>query len=288
MTLCTMRASRPVVRGGCSLTECCGAFGISLAGAHRAGVDALATAELLAALIANSRRDDWTGLMAGAPVLSPYPADRAPWIAREDVPEYSPSFLERITERVPDVSETDEQAEYLALVQRCLLDRYLSEHEMAALIALADRHGISRTTAAHLHREYFIALAAVAWEDGIVSETERDDLLHVASLLQVPDEVVILALREPVTLDPDSIVFETRGFAVAPGDAIVLTGDMRRERSEWETKLREFGFVPKDAVSRKVRIVVAADPDSLSGKARKARDLGIPIVGEDWLDAMFG
>lgn len=29
--------------------------------------------------------------------------------------------------------------------------------------------------------------------------------------------------------------------------------------------------------------VVAADPDSLSGKARKARDYGIPIVGEAWL-----
>lgn len=31
-------------------------------------------------------------------------------------------------------------------------------------------------------------------------------------------------------------------------------------------------------VSRKTTIVVAADPDSISGKARKARDLGIPIV----------
>ncbi|HCM50934.1 MAG TPA: hypothetical protein DIS91_10455, partial [Microbacterium sp.] len=37
-----------------------------------------------------------------------------------------------------------------------------------------------------------------------------------------------------------------------------------------------------------VRLVVAADPDSLSGKARKARDYGIPIVGEAWLIDTLG
>jgi DNA polymerase-3 subunit epsilon len=33
-------------------------------------------------------------------------------------------------------------------------------------------------------------------------------------------------------------------------------------------------------VTKKVALLVAADPDSLSGKAREARDYGIPIVGE--------
>ena len=34
-------------------------------------------------------------------------------------------------------------------------------------------------------------------------------------------------------------------------------------------RLREQGYVPKPAVTKKVRLVVAADPDSLSGKARE-------------------
>jgi len=33
-------------------------------------------------------------------------------------------------------------------------------------------------------------------------------------------------------------------------------------------------------VTKKVTVVVAADPDSLSGKARKAADCGIPIITE--------
>ncbi|MGO4103389.1 hypothetical protein AB4Y63_05505 [Leifsonia sp. YAF41] len=33
-------------------------------------------------------------------------------------------------------------------------------------------------------------------------------------------------------------------------------------------------------MTKKVKLVVAADLDSLSGKARKARDYGIPVVSE--------
>jgi DNA polymerase-3 subunit epsilon len=45
------------------------------------------------------------------------------------------------------------------------------------------------------------------------------------------------------------------------------------------------------AVSRKTTVVVAADPDSLSGKARDARALGVPVVNENTfmrvLNAMY-
>ena len=58
---------------------------------------------------------------------------------------------------------------------------------------------------------------------------------------------------------------------------------MMRERSDWDAELRYRGFTPHPTVTKKVRLVVAADPDSLSGKAKKARDYGIPIVSEDGL-----
>jgi DNA polymerase-3 subunit epsilon len=34
--------------------------------------------------------------------------------------------------------------------------------------------------------------------------------------------------------------------------------------------------------------LVAADPDSLSGKAKKARGYGIPVVGESYLAKLLG
>jgi DNA polymerase-3 subunit epsilon len=42
----------------------------------------------------------------------------------------------------------------------------------------------------------------------------------------------------------------------------------------------QHGFTVKSGVSKKLDVLVAADPDSLSGKAKKARDYGIPIVSE--------
>jgi DNA polymerase-3 subunit epsilon len=63
---------------------------------------------------------------------------------------------------------------------------------------------------------------------------------------------------------------------------------MSRTRSALERELRDLGLVPWRAVTRKVKLLVAADPDSLSGKARKARDYGIPIVDEATLARLAG
>ncbi len=63
---------------------------------------------------------------------------------------------------------------------------------------------------------------------------------------------------------------------------------MTRSREVWEQELRNLGLVPWAAVTKKVKLVVAADPDSLSGKARKARDYGIPIVNEQTLASLLG
>lgn len=72
------------------------------------------------------------------------------------------------------------------------------------------------------------------------------------------------------------------------GDRVVLTGDMRRPREAWHRLLRARGFEPWPYVTKQVKVVGAADPDSLSSKARKAREYGIPIVDEAGLEALLG
>jgi len=77
-------------------------------------------------------------------------------------------------------------------------------------------------------------------------------------------------------------------FRLEVGDLVVLTGDMRRNREDWHRELEQRGFVPRPAITKKVKLVVASDPDSLSGKARKARDYGITIVNEAGLERLLG
>lgn len=282
VSLCTMRHFRSNLGGSSTLADCCAAFGIELRGAHRAAVDARATAELLGAFVASGGRSSWRDLLGRAERMVPHIGERHAWVARPEVEEYSPSFLERIIDRVPDISDSDEQAEYVSLVERFLLDRYLSEHEKDALVAFAERAGIGRTTAERLHRDYVAALAGIAWSDGVVTDDERADLISVAHLLQVPAGLVLEALARPAETARSHLAVGAP-FSLDAGDFVVLTGEMLRPRAEWEARLRQHGLMPKPAVTKAVRLVVAADPDTLSGKARKARDYGIPIVGESWL-----
>lgn len=291
--LCTMQLARHFLPGsGRALGDCCAAYDIRPDGAHRALHDAVATARLLGAYLADARRDPrlavpFTGLAgsrwpAANPPARPIPLKARPAVSA--VPTAS-VFLGRLAERMPPVSVADADAiEYLALLDRALFDRVLSAHEAAELHALAERLGLNRVAAEGLHREYFRALTRVAWEDGILTEAEIDELLAVSELLELPTAFIEQAL------DPQRaarIMFEPRrpdapagGFALAPGDAVVLTGEMHRPRADWEAELVAAGLELGAGVTKRTKLLVAADPDTLSGKARKARDYGIPIVAE--------
>ncbi|RSX51999.1 exonuclease domain-containing protein [Bifidobacterium callimiconis] len=67
------------------------------------------------------------------------------------------------------------------------------------------------------------------------------------------------------------------------GDRIVLTGAMSQRRADWIDDLAAVGITVWPSVTKKVRLVVAADVDTESTKARKARAYNIPIVSERWL-----
>jgi DNA polymerase-3 subunit epsilon len=190
-------------------------------------------------------------------------------------------FLQRITVKLPEYAGPDECNDYLALLDRALLDRQLSVHESRGLVELAENLGISRNTVEDLHREYFSAVAAVAWADGVLTEDEKADLEAVGALLAIPVTLIRDAMIQP--LSPSAVPVLANVFELLAGDLVVLTGEMSRPRSDWDRDLDFHGFTTWDAVTKKVKLVAAADPDSLSGKARKARDYGIPVVAESWL-----
>src|SRR5690606_14976103 len=143
------------------------------------------------------------------------------------------------------------------------------------LVAAAEMMGLSREEAAGLHRRYFAVLGRLALEDGIVTDDERADLDLVADALGLAASDVEEALRCGADAGPDCVA----AFCLAAGDRVVFTGEAPgREREEFEREAGALGLKVTSAVSGRTRLVVAADPDSLSGKARKARELGIPIV----------
>lgn len=297
VSLCTMQLARDFLPGaGRALADCCAALDIEIDGAHRASVDAFATAQLLGAYIeATDDREYWFSHI-GAALDQPWPTiavEAREWLPRPaDTEVTAASFLERISIKLPEYAGPAECLDYLALLDLCLLDRRLSVHEARGLVFMAEDLGISRTTCEALHLEYFDELTTTAWADGVLTDAEVADLVQVGDLLDLSTATITAALEQPAFAFTKHVgvprVETLHSFSLAPGDLIVLTGEMSLPRAEWQAHLVSLGFTCGNAMTKKVKLLVAADPDSLSGKARKARDYGVPIVNEAGLQRLLG
>ncbi|MGL5443878.1 hypothetical protein ABQE45_06925 [Mycobacteroides chelonae] len=62
--------------------------------------------------------------------------------------------------------------------------------------------------------------------------------------------------------------------------------DIAHSREDWITTFSSAGLA-SGGITKSTRLVVAADPDSLSSKATKARNYGIPVVTEAAFENMF-
>ncbi len=279
--LCTMKlASHYLSVSSRALEACCDCIGYRIESAHAALEDARATAQLLAYYI--GQEDDFTRywaeeITAAQEIAWPtMPEVTASRVSRESIAaRREKHFLRRLASRAPRKIHTPDS--YIAVLHRVLLDRRISHHEADELVAAAELMGLSREDAVSIHWLYLIALARLALEDGVVTPDERSDLKLVARLLGLPAGSVDSAFE--VATQKHHEVYALERFELNVGDAVVFTGEAPGiSRADLEHQARIVGLRVTGGVSRRTRILVAADPDSLSGKARKARTLGIPIV----------
>jgi DNA polymerase-3 subunit epsilon len=287
--LCTMKLSDQYLRAAArSLAMCCQAAGVVLDEAHSALHDAHAAAGLMACFLeAAGQPEPWRDQLGEAARLPwptlPLPSGRT---ARRGEAFTQPShFLARLVDGMPRVPHPPRADEYLAVLDGALLDRHLSLSEQDELVGVAHALGLGRTDTEELHRRYLLALAQRAWADGVVTQAEHDDLRLVAVLLGLPEQDVDRALVVAREAPPAPANVQDGGkwgqFRLRLGDLVVFTGQMRLPREVWEERAVAAGLAVHGNVTKKTRLVVAADPDSLSGKAKKAGQYGIPIVTED-------
>lgn len=282
--LCTMNlAGRYLDSTARSLSACCESAGIDHQQAHSALHDARACAGLLSRFIHEiGRPEPWFDLMRNAgrfdwPVL---PRGLVRTKQRSSAGYRQPSFLSRMIDRLPRVCQPPRADDYLAMLDRALLDRHISVSEQDALLELAQALGLTFADAMELHRAYLTALAETACQDTIVTDDEHKDLVDVADLLGLArHDVDIAVANAQANGEPSGQLGQ---FCLKPGDLVVFTGQMTVPREEWERLAAEFGLrVNGESVTRATRLLVAADPDSQSGKAKLARRYGIPIVTEE-------
>lgn len=303
-SVCTMRLAPTVLRAANrSLEACCVEAGISNPHAHSALSDADATAQLFTVLSQDSRVRDETHSRSPLPRVSFRESPRRHGGSpkprtRKTAPADLGSWMSRIALSMPKLPVGPAEEAYLAILDRAMADKLLTSQEAEELVSVASALNLDRGAVLDLHAQYLHGLSVLAWADGVVTDFERVDLHRVALQLGLSEAVADhLAATPSLRLDKDTLVSlgkdsdapedETVEVRLAPGDRVTFTGEMNVDRSEWERRARESGL-DVGGVTKKSSLLVAADPYSLSGKAKKARDYGIPIVGEDAFARLLG
>ncbi len=284
--ICTMNWSKYFVQAPSrQLKDVCSACGIGLNDAHSARGDAFATAALLKHFIALSgNQPPWHQVLDQAEQYlwpdCPEPKQLS-LVTRDTVRRRRPDeWLNSLVSQMPMANEPDIDS-YLATLDQALADGFLAEHEKCQLVDVAADIGLDRVTADAVHRTYMEALAGLAWEDGLVTEVEFEKLRAVASALGIGATDLIGILNQRGNSSSKAVSVQVgQSIRLEPGDRVCFTGEMQRSRSEWEQVCVEVGLRP-GGLLKSTKILVAADPNSQSGKAAKARERGIPIVTEE-------
>ena len=294
-TMCTMSLSSLYLQGlpSRSLSACCEAAEVKLSQHHSALADARAAAQLLECFRAAHREipASWSEELKDAAAARWVPSPRE--VACQPVTRetqihrraHERAPLADLVHRLPRGSVTELEP-YLGLLDRALEDRLVDDPEVDALAHLAAEHGVTQEGAANAHREYLRHVAAAAWTDGTVTDSESADLLAVARLLDVPAAEAHRILQDARAHSPTYVVRSTSTLHV--GDRVVFTGDMDIDRSELEAIARAAGLRVTSAVSSKTAVVVVADPHSQSRKAQGAREHAVRMVGEQVFLHMCG
>jgi DNA polymerase-3 subunit epsilon len=164
-----------------------------------------------------------------------------------------------------------EMHEYLELLDLYLLDDEISELEAEHLLEAARLGGLGQVEVKEAHEIYFNAVFSEALSDGVISIEESKSLRSKSEFLGVGH---LYNTLESAWLQEHSGL----PFGLSPGDSVVLTGDTIPPKELLAEQLLKFGLSVKTSVSKKTKLVAAADVSSQSGKASKARELGIPVV----------
>jgi DNA polymerase-3 subunit epsilon len=285
-----------------NLAACCEEYDVQVTGEpHRAICDARATAALIERLVA----DDPAILMAFPSTKVEWPAippRRTTCVSRDLAQKRMrepPRFLQRILSTIHhDVDATAPNVvAYLALVDRVLEDRVVEVHEENALVDAVSDWGLSRPQLEEAHRTYIHNLAVRALADGVVTETERADLYQVARLLGREEGEVDGILESAAAQLQTSKAAMSAGSPSEDlsGKRICFTGELRSRingepisRDIAEALAEQAGLAVASSVTKKLDMLVVADPNTQSGKAKKARQYGIRIVAESVFWPMIG
>ena len=263
------------------LEDCCEELHIPLPTERSAAGNAHASAAILLATLARMGEVDY---FTAAPVAPSWPPPIPPGAIRrrtDPPPPRIPTALGYLASHVEVEATGDMPADgalsYLELLDRVLEDRRVTEDEVDALAMIAEEWHLPAGGIRRLHASYLQGVWGLARADGVVTEAEHRDLEILTELLGVSVEE---AETEPTTTAAVRREDLTGRSVCFTGESVCTIDGALLSRDDQEALAEEAGLVVKSGVSSKLDVLVLADPDSKSGKSRKADELGVRKMAE--------
>ena len=223
------------------------------------------------------------------------------WISVLDIRELGEKLIRQLFEkgRVRQIHELytlemTELAEYerMGELSAAKVVRHIQtkrELSLAVFVAGFDLEGIAETTMEKVAAAGFDSLEKLR-------AASAEELAGVYGLGEITAMVIIDGLRE-TAVEMDAVLASGL-ISIAPpppqeaqplkGLSFCFTGELTSmKRSQAEEKLKTLGAYVKSSVVKDLSYLVTNDPESGSSKNKKARELGIPIIGEEQFLALL-
>lgn len=245
---------------GSDLTTTCSERGIRIEGAHRALVDARATAEVFRNVYRDADahrtvREDHTVARCSA-----HSEDVVIRTLRRENTE-----LRTNLKRVAKSPWQDPLRDYRYALNLALDDGEITESEWEELELLRRTLGLSGSEVEEQRRILFERTQEAVMRDGFTSPAEEKMLLKMATNLG-------LNYKPPERKDA------TRALFIGMVVCFTGSGQGMLARSSMVQVAEEKGISVNGGVSRNIDLLVAADVSSYSSKTQKARKLGKPVM----------
>lgn len=235
---------------------------------HSALGDAQATAELFAHFVTHNAAPigGFSRAMCTTPPTSPLN------LLPRGGTSHAGAWVQKLSQALPASGHKNEAA-YREELTRALIDHEVSRSEILKLEQVAVQSGLGPDDVEAINEEFIRQLVVEAWADGVITDSERATLLAITGALGVDPAITASLMEHPLTGNVQA------SFALCPGDRVAFTGTLDLPREVWTQRATAAGL-DVGGVKRTCAVLVAANPDTMSGKAQLAREKGVPIIGE--------
>lgn len=273
---CTMQASRnilPIMNH--KLATCCESVGVELIDAHTAIGDARATAGLLKYLLQYEHvRQNALSLSfdASSVPLGYFPEPQEISVPRGSSDTSSSLVDYLFKDRQIGAASVATKFAYLDFLYEALLDGEFSLRQKRRAAILIAELQLTRNDVIELNKEYLVQMYYRLKHRGV--DDALDILRSHGESLGVSNSVIgdISSGR----VNPQLGEWVPR-FTLNKGDKIVFTGDSD-DKPHLISLAEKKGLIVASGMSKAVKAVFADNEDSLSTKATKAEEYGIPII----------